>query len=167
MPQSRTLDVGLEVHKDAIAVAYAAQDAGAEVVALGTSGTRQRDLAQLVRRRQSQSPQLVVVSEAGPGGSWLDRSLPQTGHGCWVGAPSLLPKQAGDRGKTHRRAAIKLARLLRSGALTPVSVPAVEDEAMRALCRARAETIRALRAAPLRLTAFLLRHAIRSPGPAT
>jgi transposase len=81
-------------------------------------------------------------------------------------APSLIPKKPGDRVKTNRRDAIKLARLMRSGDLTPVSVPQVEEAAMRDLGRARAEALRARKAAPLRRTAFLLRHALRSTGRA-
>ena len=82
-------------------------------------------------------------------------------------APSLIPTKAGDRVKTNRRDAIKLARLRRSGDLTPVDVPAIEDEAIRALCRAREDAIRALKAAKFRLKAFLLRQDIRDTGRAT
>jgi transposase len=161
MTQARTLYVGLEVHKDSLAVASAAQEHGAEVVTLGKSGTRQRDSAPLVRRRQSQSPQLVLVDEAGPCGDWLSRALTTTGHVGWVVAPSLIPKKAGDRVTTNRRDAIQLARRMRSGDLTPVSVPAVEDDAMRDRCRARAEVIRARQAAKVRRQALLLRQALR------
>jgi transposase len=79
----------------------------------------------------------------------------------------LIPKKAGDRVKTDRRDAMQLARLMRSGDLTPVYVPNVEDEAIRDLCRARADTIRDLKAAKFRLKAFLLRHDIRYTGRAT
>jgi transposase len=79
----------------------------------------------------------------------------------------LLPKKPGDRGKTNRRDAIKLVRLRRSGALTPVYVPTVEDEAMRNLCRAREEAIHDLQVAKFRLKAFLLRQDIRYTGQAT
>ena len=68
MTQSSTLHVGLDIYKDSLAVAYAAQEHGAEVVALGPIGTRQCDLDRLLRRPQSKSPQLVFVSEAGPSG---------------------------------------------------------------------------------------------------
>jgi transposase len=71
-------------------------------------------------------------------------------------APSLIPKKPGDRVKTNRRDAIKLARLARSGDLTPVYVPQVEDEAIRDLCRAREDVIRDLKTAKFRLKAFLL-----------
>jgi transposase len=167
MTQSSTLYVGLDVHKESLAVAYVDKEHGAEVVSLGTIGTRQCDLDQRIRRLPSKSPQLVFVYEAGPCGSWLYRSLTHKGHVCWVVAPSLIPKKAGDRVKTNRRDAIKLARLMRSGDLTPVYVPAVEDEAIRDLCRAREDTIRDLKAAQLRLKAFLLRQDIRDTGRAT
>jgi transposase len=79
----------------------------------------------------------------------------------------LIPKKAGDRVKTDRRDAMQLARLMRSGDLTPVYVPQVEDEAIRDLTRAREDTIRDLKAAKFRLKAFLLRHDIRYTGRAT
>jgi transposase len=167
MPQSSTVYVGLDGHKDSIAVAYVAQDHGAEVVSLGNIGTRQCDIDTLIRRLQSKSPQLVFVYEAGPCGYWRYRYLTQKGHVCWVVAPSLIPKKAGDRVKTNRRDAIKLARLMRSGDLTPVYVPAVEDEAIRDLCRAREDAIRDLKAAKFRLKAFLLRQDSRYTGRAT
>ena len=166
MPQSRTLYVGLDVHKESIAVAYVAQDHGAEVISLGTVGTRQCDIDKLLRHLQSKSPQLVFVYEAGPCGYWLSRSLMKKGYVCWVVAPSLIPKKPGDRVKTDRRDARQLARLMRSGDLTPVYVPAVDDEAIRDLSRAREDTLRDLKAAKLRLKAFVLRHDIRSTGRA-
>jgi transposase len=89
------------------------------------------------------------------------------GFACWVVAPSLIPKKTGDRGKTDRRDAVQLARLMRSGDLTPVYVPQVEDEAIRDLSRAREDTILDLKAAKFRLKAFLLRHDIRYTGQAT
>jgi transposase len=84
-----------------------------------------------------------------------------------VVAPARMPQHAGDRVTTDRRDARHLARLLRSGDLTPVDVPQVEDEAMRALSRAREEAIRDLQAAKSRRNAFLLRQARRDPGQAT
>ena len=166
MAQSSTLYVGMDVHKDSSAVAYVAQEYGAEVVSLGTMGTRQCDIDTLIRQLQSKSKQRVFVYEAGPCGYWLYRYLTQKGYPCWVAAPSLMPKKAGDRVNTDRRDAMQLARLMRSGDLTPVSVPAVDDEAIRDLSRAREETLRDRKAAKLRLKAFLLRHDIRSTGRA-
>jgi transposase len=167
MSQSRTLDIGMDVHKDSIAIAYVAQEPGAEVIYLGPIGTRQADIEQLTRRLQAKATHLVCVSEAGPCGYWLYRYLTKKGDECWVVAPSLIPKNVGDRGKTKRRDAVKLARLMRSGDLTPVDVPKVEDEALRDLSRAREDGIRDLKAAKFRLKACLLRQDIRSTGRAT
>ena len=167
MPQSSTLYIGMDVHKDAIAVAYVAKDHDAEVVYLGTIGTRQCDIDTLIRKLQSKSPHLVFVYEAGPCGYWLYRYLTTRGHICWVVAPSLIPQKAGNRVKTDRRDAVQLARLLRSGDLTPVYVPTVEDEAIRDLSRAREDALRDLKTAKFRLKAFLLRQDIRYTGRAT
>jgi transposase len=71
MSQSSTLYIGMDVHKDTIAVAYVAKDHNAEVVSLGTIGTRQADIDQLIRKMQSTAQHLVFVYEAGPCGSWL------------------------------------------------------------------------------------------------
>jgi transposase len=167
MRHSRTLYVGLDVHKESIAVAYAPDERAAEVVFLGPIGTRQCDIDKLVRQLTSKAKQLVFVYEAGPCGYWLYRYLTKKHLLCWVVAPSLVPKNAGDRVKTDRRDAIQLARLMRSGDLTPVYVPAVEDEAIRDLARAREDAIRDRKAAKNRLKAFLLRQDIRYEGRAT
>jgi hypothetical protein len=63
----------MDVHKDTIAVAYVAQDHGAEVTSIGTIGTRQCDIDQLLRKRPSKAQHLLFVSEAGPCGYWLYR----------------------------------------------------------------------------------------------
>jgi transposase len=166
MSQSRTRFIGMDVHKETIAVAYVAQAHGAEVLSLGTIGTRQCDIDQLIRKMQSKATHLIFVYEAGPCGSWLYRYVTKKDYDCWVGAPSLIPKKAGARVKTHRRDAIPLARLARSGDLTLVSVPRVADEAIRDLTRAREDTISDLKDAKFRLKAFLLRQDIRSAGRA-
>jgi transposase len=167
MHQSSTLYVGMDVHKDSIAVAYVAQEHHTEAIYLGTLGTRQCDIDQLIRKMRSKSKHLIFVYEAGSCGYWLYRYLTKKGHVCWVVAPSLSPKKAGDRVKTNRRAAIQLARLRRSADLTPVYVPQIEDEAIRDLSRAREDALRDLKTAKHRLKAFLLRHDIRYTGQAT
>ena len=85
---------------------------------------------------------------------------------CWVVAPSQIPKKAGDRVKTDRRDAVQLARLLRSGDLSPVYIPSVEDEAIRDVVRAREDVLKDLKAAKVRLKACLLRQDIRYEGRA-
>ena len=167
MSQSRTLFIGMDVHTETIAVAYVAQEHGAEVTSLGTMGTRQCDIDQRVRKMPSKAQHLIFVYEAGPCGSWLSRSLTKKGDDCWVVAPSLIPTKAGDRVTTDRRDAVQLARLARSGDRTVVYVPTVDDEALRELTRAREDTLSDCQDAQFRLKAFLLRHAIRSTGRAT
>jgi len=157
MPQPRPRYVGMKVHQESMAVAYVANAYGAEVVALGSRGTRPCDLDRLMRQLLSTSTPLVLVYAAGPCGDWLSRDLTTQGAVCWVVAPSLIPKKAGDRVTTDRRAAVHLARLMRSGDLPPVAVPPVADEAIRDLSRARAEARRALKTATCRLNALLLR----------
>jgi transposase len=147
-------------------VASVVQDHGAEVASLGTIGTRQCDIDQLIRKMPSKAQHLLFVYEAGPCGYWLSRYLQKKDDDCWVVAPSLIPKKAGDRVKTDRRDAVPLARLARSGDLTPVYVPTVDDEAIRDLTRAREETISDLKDAKFRLKAFLLRQDIRYAGRA-
>jgi len=150
-----------------MAVAYIAEEHGAEVTSLGTIGTRPCDMDHLIRKRPSKAKHLVLVYEAGPCAYWLYRDLTQTGHVCWVVAPSRMPKNAGDRITTDRRDAVPLARLMRSWDLTPVYVPTVEDEAMRDLPRAREDALRDRTSAKFRLNAVLLRQDIRYTGQAT
>ena len=157
----------MDVHKDSIAVAYVAQAPGAEVTSLGAIGTRQCDRDQLVRKRPSKAKHLVFVYAAGPCGYWLYRDRTKKDDDCWVVAPSLRPQKAGDRVKTARRDAVQLARLARSGELTPVYVPKVDDDASRDLTRAREDTLSDRKDAKLRLKAFWLRHDMRYTGQAT
>jgi len=166
MAQGSTLFVGLAVHKESITVAYVIDEREAEVISLGTIGTRQCDLDKLIRQLQAKGKKLHLVYEAGPCGYWLYRYLTKKQLLCWVVAPSSIPKKAGDRVKTDRRDAVQLARLLRSGDLTPVYVPAVDDEAIRDVVRAREDTLKDVQAAKARLTAFLLRQDLRSEGRA-
>jgi len=165
MKNGSTLRVGLDVHKESIAVAYAGKE-GTEPVYVGEIGTRQGDIDAMIRKLQSKGAELVFVYEAGPCGYWLYRYLTRKGLTCFVVAPSLIPRKAGDRVKTDRRDAVMLARLARSGDLTPVYVPAVGDEAIRDLSRAREDALHDLNAARFRLKAFLLRNDIRYSGRA-
>lgn len=84
MSQSNTLFIGMDVHKDAIAVAYVAQDHGAEVIYLGAIGTRQCDIDQMIRKMQSKAKHLIFIYEAGPCGYWLYRYLTKKDYDCWV-----------------------------------------------------------------------------------
>jgi transposase len=96
--------------------------------------------------------------EAGPTGYDLARRLRSVGMHCEVVAPSLIPTRAGDRIKTDRRDARRLGELFRAGQLTAVAVPGEAEEAVRDLCRARADMVIDLTRARHRITKFLLRH---------
>ena len=166
MQKTTPLFVGLDVHKETNSVAYAAGGTAELPQFVGQVGTRQCDVDKLVRRLQGQSSRLVFAYEAGPCGYVLHRYLATKGLDCRVVAPSLIPKKPGDRVKNDRRDAVELARLLRSGDLTSVYVPSVEDEAVRDVCRARDATRMTLKAAKLRLKSFLLRLGLNHVGRA-
>ena len=166
MKECSTLFVGMDSHKDFISVAYAPELRTADVIYVGHIGPRTCDIDKLVRRLQSKAKRLVFTYEAGPCGYGLYRHLTRKGYECIVAAPSLVPRKAGNRVKTNRRDAKQLARLLRSGDLTAVYVPGIEDEAIRDLCRARDDARGDVNAAKYRLKAFLLRHDIRYTGRA-
>ncbi|MBM3508430.1 MAG: IS110 family transposase [Alphaproteobacteria bacterium] len=167
MAQSTPLFVGLDVHKDSIAVAHAAGGSAEPPVFVGAIGPRQADIDQLLRRLQGKTSALTFAYEAGPCGYGLHRYLTGKGVACQVVAPSLIPKKPGDKVKTDGRDAVELARLLRSGDLTAVYVPSVEDEALRDLCRARDAARVTGKDAKLRLKAFLLRLGRHYVGRAT
>jgi transposase len=151
--------VGLDVHADSIAIAVAEPGRG-EPALLGTIAN---DTALLLKRLRKLG-RIRCCYEAGPTGFGLHRDLAAAGIDCSVVAPSLVPTKAGDRVKTDRRDAVKLARFLRSGDLTAVHVPDAETEAVRDLERARDDAKRAERAARHQLGKFLLRHGRRYPG---
>jgi transposase len=110
---------------------------------------------------------ILFCYEAGPCGYGLHRQILGLGHDCEVVAPSLIPKKPGERIKTDRRDALKLARLLRAGELTGIWVPDEEQEAMRDLCRARADMKSQERKARQQLGAFVLRHGHHWPSDKT
>jgi len=149
--------VGLDVHKETIAVAVAREGRGAAEY-FGEIANTPAAVRQLLKRLGRPGEVLHFCYEAGPCGYGLQRQLTALGHRCDVVAPSLIPRKAGERMKTDRRDALGLARLNRSGDLTAVWVPDEEQEAIRDLTRAR-EDIKAIELkARQRLGAFLLRH---------
>ncbi len=108
--------------------------------------------------------QIKVCYEAGPTGYVLYWQLTQLGVACEVIAPTLVPTKAGDRVKTDRRDAEKLARCYRAGELTAVWVPDAAHEALRDLVRAREAAKKDQLKARHRLGKFLLRHGRRPEG---
>jgi transposase len=161
MEQGIKFFVGLDVHKDSIAVAVAeAGRAPARLVA-----TIAHDLGKLRKllARYGDPAQVHVAYEAGPTGYGLQRDLARRGYRCEVIAPSLIPRRAGDRVKTDRRDGIRLAELSRAGELRAVWIPDSADEAIRDLARAREDAVNARTQARHQLKSFLLRHEVRYP----
>lgn len=150
--------VGLDVHAETIAVAVA--EPNGEVRSLGTIPNRSDSVRRLVRKLGAPE-HLHACYEAGPTGYVLYWQLTELGVKCEVVAPTLVPVKAGDRVKTDRRDAEKLARSYRAGDLTAVWVPDAAHEALRDLVRAREAAKKDQLRARHRLSKFLLRHGRR------
>lgn len=153
--------LGLDVHAASIAVAR--YDGAATQ---GNATTIPNEPAQ-VRRFVQRLPKGATVRacyEAGPCGYVLQRQLGELGIACDVIAPALIPRRPGERIKTDRRDADKLARLYRAGELTPITVPTAAQEAVRDLVRAREDARCDRVAARQRLVKFLLRQGYRYPA---
>ena len=152
--------VGFDVHAETISVAVA--EPNGQVRSLGTIPNRPAPIAKLVKRL-GPAGELRICYEAGPTGYVLYWQITALGVHCDVVAPTLVPVKAGDRVKTDRRDAEKLARSYRSGDLTPVWVPDPAHEALRDVVRAREAAKRDQLRARNRLSKFLLRHGWHPP----
>jgi transposase len=151
--------IGLDVHKETIAVSVA-RSGRAAAESRGEISNRLKSVEKLVRRLSGEfgGEVLQFCYEAGPCGYGLYRQILKLGHDCEVVAPSLIPRKPGERVKTDRRDASKLSQGLRSGDLTAVWVPDEEQEAMRDLTRARGDMKSQERKARQQLNAYVLRH---------
>lgn len=152
--------IGLDVHAETIAVAVA--EPNGEVRSLGVIPNRLESIRKLVKKL-GPTEQLRVCYEAGPTGYVVYWQLAALEVRCEVVAPTLVPVKPGDRVKTDRRDALKLARSYRAGDLTPVWVPDAAHEALRDLVRAREAAKKDQLRARHRLGKFLLRQGRRPP----
>ncbi len=150
--------VGLDVHKDTLAVAIADGTREGEVRFWGNLANRPEDLRRTVQRIVQRHGQVEFTYEAGPCGYAIHRQLTSLGHVCHVVAPSHIPRRPGDRVKNDHRDSMTLARLSRAGELTDVWVPDIVHEAMRDVVRARHAASRDLKIARQRIQSFLLKH---------
>jgi transposase len=161
---SKVRFIGLDVHADTIAVAVA--EPGGDVRSIGIIPNRAESIRKLVKKLGPVGS-LRVCYEAGPTGYVIYWQLTSLGVHCEVVAPTLVPVKAGDRVKTDRRDATKLARSYRAGDLTAVWVPDAAHEALRDLVRAREAAKKDQLRARHRLGKFLLRHGRRPPTAMT
>lgn len=153
---TKTAFVGLDVHKDSIVVAVA--EAGRSPARLVATVPSEWKALRKVLTRLGESSAVSCCYEAGPTGYGLARTLRAEGWACDVIAPSLVPKKAGERIKTDRRDAVRLAQNHRNGELVAVAVPDEACEAVRDLERARDDAKKAERVTRHQLSKFLLRH---------
>lgn len=166
--KNNTLYLGLDVHKDSITIAIAEEGRKGEIRLYGKISGDLHALEKAMGRIRKAHPGCLLEAcyEAGPCGFVIARRLEQLGVPCQVVAPSLIPTRSGDKVKTDKRDAGKLARLLRAGELTAVYVPEPTDEAIRDLCRARTDAVEDRRRSKQRLKSFLLRAGYRYQGKA-
>jgi len=157
--------VGLDTSKESIQVALLGP--GEKDAVEWQEANDARGLKRLVKRLKREAPgELRACYEAGPCGYALQRGLRAAGIECMVVAPSLIPVKPGERVKTDRRDARKLAEYLRAGTLTEVHPPTPEQEAARDLCRCREDVRQDLERSRHRMGKLLLRRALIHPGRA-
>ncbi len=159
--------VGIDVAKAGHAIAIAECGRSGEVRSFGTITATPEAVRRLVKKLSKTYERIHFCYEAGPTGYGLYRQLMELGHSCIVVAPSLTPVRPGDRIKTDRRDAVRLARLLRAGELTAIWVPDVTHEAMRDLVRARQSAVEDLRCKRQMISSLMLKHGRSYPGKKT
>lgn len=159
-----TVFIGLDTHKETIAVALAEDGRDGEVRYYGQIANEPAAVLKLVKKLSSNYAKLDFCYEAGPCGYGLQRQLASLGHECAVIAPSHTPTKKGVRVKNDRRDALALARLHRAGDLTPIWVPDAAHEAIRDLVRTRMAAMLMVKKCRQHLQGFLLRHGRIYPG---
>jgi transposase len=157
-----TTHVGLDVHAERIVIASLEGQSREPVIR--DIPNEPKAIRRTFQRLAKETYALSCCYEAGPCGFEVHRQLTGMGIACEVIAPALIPVRAGDRVKTDRRDATKLARLFRAGELTTITVPTAEQEAVRDVVRLRENIRKDLTAARSRLQHFLLRHGRRVPS---
>jgi transposase len=158
-----TTYVGVDAHKKDLFIAMLIGDQTTPVT--WTVPNEPNAVRRLVRKLEREAPGPVrVCYEAGPCGYALQRQMTTARVSCQVIAPALIPRKPGERIKTNRRDARKLAELLRAGLLTEVRPPTLEEEAVRDLCRARDDAREDLQRGRHRLGKLLLRRGLHYSG---
>ena len=162
--------IGLDVHKDSIAIAYTKAGERKEPTYFGECGgsvlAAERCLRRLAKKLGIALRDLKVCYEAGPSGFVLARRFLRLGLECVVMSPSKSERKPNEKIKTDKRDAIHIAKAFRNGDITVVRVPPALDEAVRDLCRARTDASDDLSRAKQRLNSFLLRNGFHYSGKA-
>ncbi len=165
---TQTYYIGLDVHKETIAIAHAPEGSREDAVYYGQCGgsvlAAERALRKLARQLKVEFRDLKVCYEAGPTGFVLARRLIRLGLDCILMSPSKTERKPNEKIKTDKRDARKIARLFRNGDITEVRIPPVLDEAVRDVCRARTDASDDLARAKQRMNAFLLRNGFNYSG---
>lgn len=160
--------IGLDVHKETVAIAHIKSTSRSEAIYHGICGGSnaavERALRKLAKDLEVKFQDLRVCYEAGPTGFVLGRRLIQLGLECVLCSPSKTERKPGEKIKTDKRDAQKLAKLYKNGDITPVRIPPELDEAVRDVCRARTDAVDDLSRAKQRLNSFLLRNGFRYSG---
>jgi transposase len=159
-----TAFIGLDTHKETIAVAIADDGRDGEVRYFGQIANEPAAVLKLVKKLTGKYATLHFCYEAGPCGYGLQRQIASLGQDCVVIAPSHTPAKTGVRVKNDKRDALSLARLHRAGDLTTIWIPDEAHEAMRDLVRARIAAMETLKRHRQQLQGFLLRHGRIYPG---
>ena len=162
--------IGLDVHKASIVISVALAD-GTPPQLYGKAPADldgfERALRRVLKKYEVGKGDVRLCYEAGPTGFVLARRLRDLAFEVIVVAPSLVPVRAGERVKTDRRDANKLAGFLRAGELVPVHIPDASDEVIRDLCRARTDAVDQQTRCRQQLGAFLLRNGHHYTGLST
>jgi len=162
--------IGLDVHKETVAIAYALEGAREDATYYGKCGGSlaavERALRKLANKLEVKLQDLNICYEAGPTGFVLARRLRQLRVECVVMAPTRSSRKPGEKIKTDKRDAVKIAREFRNGDIVEVRVPPATDEAVRDVSRARTDAVDDQSRAKQRLKSFLLRSGHRYEGNA-
>ena len=165
----KKLYIGIDAHKNTNSIALAFNDMKTPEFYGKISADLDRTLTALrkiLKKYELEKSEVKICYEAGPTGFVLARRLIGLNFDCEVIAPSLIPKKSGERKKTDKRDARKLAGLSRAGELTAVHIPDVEDEVIRDVCRGRSDAVQALARTKKQLKSFLLRNGYHYSGKA-
>jgi len=168
---NQTYYIGLDAHKESIAIAYAMGRSRGKAVYHGSCGgsisATEAALRKLAKKLDVDFKDLKVCYEAGPTGFVLARRLIQLGLECVVMAPTKSTRKPNEKIKTDKRDAMKIAREFRNGDITEVRIPPSNDQAIRDVARARTDASGDLTRAKQRIKSFLLCNGHRYSGSAT